>query len=691
MRNQTITSLSLLLVLSACSSSSTTINAGGSSGATGGTNGTTTSAGGNTTRAGTSGISTAGSATGGNSTGGNSSTSAPVTGGAASTVGGTSPTASGGATVTGGAMSTTTSGVQTPGGTSGGPTNGGTKATGGASSSTGGVAVGGGATSKTTPAGGSSGIGGSTGGVSAAGGAPLTGGASAAGGTSPTTGGASPTGGSSATGGSSQLVCSGNTPDKCSGVCTNLQSDKANCGTCGTPCQSYQFCAGGSCLPHYVSTKILPTTSLASDSSVQIQSAAVETNKAEGDLLIQMLLTDASVLMSGPSDTTITQVSANTQTGYTGYYASGLVRYTAGGTLVWGRDLLGVLGSTSSRSVYAPWVSPFVLNSTGDVMLAYDWEDPPPTGPVQQTSQMYLGRINSNNANLIWAAVYSTSATQVTTVVPRSAKNDYVTFGPAPDEFHGFNGDVWQVVENTTSGSAAATRLGIDYSNGALPDVNGSTIWLYGFGYAGTFALNPWSAQTWNITGNPSQIGGTDAFIIGVKDDGTSIGPWMSEGDWGPQYRVAMDSAGDLLVAASSGGYTTFNGGQDFITSSSGGVALVKINHTNGQIVWRTDISALPVQIIAAPGNRVVTMTQQLDSTTLAAIPTSPYQLNVYSNTDGTLLSSVSAGMMAQYMAAGTTDLFVLGNVSAASDFDPGTGTDSQGTTAGVYISRFSF
>ena len=595
-----------------------------------------------------------------------SSTATGVTGG--------SPSGNGGAsTAVGGTAASSSSGTTSSSSTA----SGGTPSTGGASGSAGTATTVGGFNA----AGGQNSTAGSTPGGSSTG-STNSGGASAgpSGGTVGT-GGVASTGGTAATGGSAQPVCSGTTPDTCSSSCTNLQTDKSNCGACGTSCQSYQFCAGGACLPQYVSTKVLPTQSLASGSSVQIQSAAVETNKTQGDLLVQLSLADSTVTMSAPTDTSITQVSTSTPSGGSGYTAIGLARYTANGTLAWGRDLLGVLGATSQRGVDSTTVSPFVLNSTGDVMVAYYWQDPPPTGPARQTSQMYLGRVNSDNANLMWAAVYSASALDVTTIVPRSAKSDYVTFG--------VNGEVWQVVENTSSESATATRLGVDNFSGALPDVNGATTWLYGFGYAGTFALNPWSTQTWNITSNPN--GGADAFIIGVKDDGTSVGPWMSEGDWGPQYRVAMDTAGDLLVAASSSGYTTFNGGQDFITKSTGGNVLVKIDHTNGQIIWRTELTTFPTMLTAVAGNRVVTMQQQLDSSTLAPIATAPYQLDIYSTTDGTHLSSLSAGMMAQTIAAGTKDLFVLGTVSAASDFDPGTGVDSQGSAAGVYISRYSF
>jgi hypothetical protein len=84
-------------------------------------------------------------------------------------------------------------------------------------------------------------------------------------------------------------------------------------------------------------------------------------------------------------------------------------------------------------------------------------------------------------------------------------------------------------------------------------------------------------------------------------------------------------------------------------------------------------------------------MSQKIDTSTQSPTPDAPYQIDVYAESDGTLLSSMSAGMMAQYVATGQTDLFILGTVNAATDFDPGQATDSHGSTPGVYISRFSF
>jgi len=42
-------------------------------------------------------------------------------------------------------------------------------------------------------------------------------------------------------------VCTGGSC--CGGVCRDLQSDEANCGTCGTVCTANQVCQAGSCFP----------------------------------------------------------------------------------------------------------------------------------------------------------------------------------------------------------------------------------------------------------------------------------------------------------------------------------------------------------------------------------------------------------------------------------------------------------
>lgn len=643
---------------------------GGSSNAGGSTSGGTSAVGGVTSTSG--GASGAGTVTSGGLTavgaGGNAASGAPTgiggaptPGGATSGSGGASTvgtlggaTGLGGATTQGGVIGT--SGAMGLGGATG-------EGTGGATSIGGSPSVGG-----------SVNIGGKANGGATTGGIKSTGGA--------VTGGTTNASGSPGTGGAPPSVCTGTT--NCSGTCVDTATDKANCGSCGAACEGYQFCAGGKCLPTYVSTKILPTIALASSATVQVTAAAVEINKAQGDVLVQLLLTDSAVTMSG-SELISTQVSAGTPSGSSGYTASGLARYTASGTLVWGRDLGSVLG-TSSQPISPGSVTPLALTSTGDVAVAYNKSDPPPTGPVIRTSQWRLARINTNNANVVWEATYSTSS-DARIVVPRSAKNDYVSFGVAPDNYHGVSGSVWQTVDNSSSGTA--TYLKSNYAVGAAPAPDGATVWLWGFGYGGTYAINPWSTQMFNITTNPSQVGGYDAFIIGVQDNGISIGPWMSEGDWGPRYSVAVDAAGDLIVGAECSGYTAFNGGQDFLPSA--GQVLVKVDHATGKIVWRTPITALPTVILAVPGNRIVTMVQQLDSMTQMPAPTAPYQLRVYSGADGSLLSSFETGMMAQALAVGTTELFVLGTVSAATDFNPGTAVDTQGSAAGVYISRYAF
>jgi hypothetical protein len=43
------------------------------------------------------------------------------------------------------------------------------------------------------------------------------------------------------------LVCSGSTPDECSGVCVNFDEDETTCGDCDTSCTGGQYCNSGTC------------------------------------------------------------------------------------------------------------------------------------------------------------------------------------------------------------------------------------------------------------------------------------------------------------------------------------------------------------------------------------------------------------------------------------------------------------
>lgn len=48
--------------------------------------------------------------------------------------------------------------------------------------------------------------------------------------------------------GTCSITCSGSTPDLCGTACVDKQKDNANCGTCGTVCQSGKNCSNGNCV-----------------------------------------------------------------------------------------------------------------------------------------------------------------------------------------------------------------------------------------------------------------------------------------------------------------------------------------------------------------------------------------------------------------------------------------------------------
>jgi hypothetical protein len=179
-------------------------------------------------------------------------------------------------------------------------------------------------------------------------------------------------------------------------------------------------------------------------------------------------------------------------------------------------------------------------------------------------------------------------------------------------------------------------------------------------------------------------------MLIGAQDSGDSIGPWLTEGDWGVTVtNVVIDSAGDLVFAATSGGYATFAGGQDFL--SSAGSVLVKVNHTNGNVMWRTQLAKVPAAVSIAPGNRIaVLFVQESES--------GPFEIGIHRNGDGKPVTSFVGGRTSslfsgrrRLLASGTSDLYVIGFVDGGADFNPGSAVDTQGETPGVFISRYTF
>ena len=617
--------------------------------------------------------------------GGATSSGGTASGGRTSANGGTNDTASSGGR-SGAAASTQSSGGtselrSTPsfggGGTSVGGSGGGSGGTSPAvaGSSTGGNSTGSNSTSRATTIGGTSNA--SVGGASS-------GGVSAAGGKATSSAGGVPSGGTPASGGTSNvsvagasqggttaatttLTCLG-TLKVCGSSCVDTQTDKKNCGACGNGCEEYQFCEVGKCLPTYVSTNVLPTTASDSSSRSEPWAAFVSTNKEHGDLIVQIRLVSTSVTLSAPGASKISTASG-------GYEGAGIARYTADGTLVWGRDTSQMCNGGVGR---------MAVTSTGEIVVPFLRGDPPIGGPATPTSHYWLGKYNGNTAALIWETIFPSD--DVRTVVPRSAKSDFVTFGAVSDEFGAPGGSVCQVADQSTS--ATVSRIATkNPAADAVIGADGSTLWVWGYFGGG---LNPWSTNTWANPRNP--YGGRGAFwLIGAQDTGVSIGPWYSETEQTIQFtNVAVDSAGDLFFAATASGYATFGGGQDFLGGA--GSVLVKLNHTNGNVMWRTLLAKQPAYVANAPGNRIALL-DYVDGTLYGTLG-----LRIFSNSDGTLLSSISTGRtsstassLATLIASGTSDLYVVGNVDIAADFNPGTAVDTKGATPGVFISRYTF
>jgi len=427
---------------------------------------------------------------------------------------------------------------------------------------------------------------------------------------------------------------------------------------CAASCASYQFCASSKCLPAYVSTRVLPATDQVSGSG-QVNGAVVLTNKPQGDIVVQL---------SG--ELNIYDPGASMQTALTG---SGYARYTTDGKLAWFRSRESLVSSTSvSRE------SAIALVPPSDFALSYAKYDPP-TGPTAGTYSFRLARINGNSGNLTWEAKYPTTTDGSGSnllVVPRMAQGDLLTFDPAVAYFPG---ETCQVTDQGAAPSVAC--LGSNYVIGALAGTDGTT-WTWGAPIdTVSSALNPFSAEKSSFTANPYQFGGSDAFILGIRGVSTSVGPWMSEGDYGPTLGLAALPGGDLAVTAQGNGYMTFNGGQSLLGET--GSILFRLDTTTGQIVWRKALAQTPSKIITAPGGRIAVLNH--------ASATAP-SLQLFDGANGALLSTLPLPPTSYpVLAAGQTDLFVLGDYSSAVDFDPGPGTDKPTSSRGVYISRYSF
>ncbi|HVZ85371.1 MAG TPA: hypothetical protein VHG72_00255 [Polyangia bacterium] len=371
----------------------------------------------------------------------------------------------------------------------------------------------------------------------------------------------------------------------------------------------------------------------------------------------------------------------------------GLARYTSGGALVWGRDLEQTLG-TSSQPVYVTngqTYCPFTLAPNGDVVIVYLRANPPPTGPVAQTSQFRLGRIDSNSTALVWESTLPINY-DATTVVSRPNRNDFLTFGAPPDMFHGETGSVFEIKNGSGGTGATPSYLAPNGVGGSVIGKDGITIWEWTAQGEGSGQLNPWSAMTWNNPGFGAAaiIGAQDGGNPSTSGNGTELGPWWSEGDYAPNFnQIVVDGNGDLVASVTSSGLTRFNGGMAFVPAA--GTSLVKISGSTGAVLWQISLPASTFALSSAPGNRVAVVVSS-DTTDLVSTPNSALQpmLRLYSDADGSLLTSFSVGPGASVLAAGAQDLYVLGVSTASADYNPGAGTDT-GTAPVMYFSRYTF
>jgi len=432
---------------------------------------------------------------------------------------------------------------------------------------------------------------------------------------------------------------------------------------CAAACAGYQFCSSGKCLPSYASTRVLPATDQTSGSG-QVNSAVVLTNKPQGDLIVQFAEASSELLLSDPGASMLTNLAG-----------AGYARYTADGKLVWSRSRETLAASTNvGRESAIALVPPsdFATN-----YVKYE----PPTGPVAGKYFLRLTRVNGNTGNILWEAKYpnTTSADVIPRLlVARPVQGDFLTFDPASSRQSG--GEACRVIDSGTSG--AVTCSGASYAIQAVSGADGTTAWIWGApGSTNSFALNPLSSSQWPFSTNPFQYGGEDAFILGIRGASASVGPWMTEGDYGPGLILAALPSGDLAVTAQGNGFMNFNGAQSLLAQT--GSVLFRLNSTTGQILWRTPLAQSPTTLIAAPGGRIAVLNQ--------ASGTNP-SVQLFDGSNGAILSTLPLPPTSSpVLAAGQSDLFVLGDYSSSVDFDPGTGTDKPSSSRGVYITRYSF
>jgi len=293
----------------------------------------------------------------------------------------------------------------------------------------------------------------------------------------------------------------------------------------------------------------------------------VLTNEPQADLVLQL---------SG--ELKLDDAAPSTQTALTG---RGYARYTADGKLVWFRSTRSLTGSDKVGAESA-----LALVPPSDFALSYVAPNVQ-TEPVVPTSSYRLARVDASSGELTWQAKYpSNFLNGIPLLVVRSTQGDFLTFYPA--QSRSLPGEACRAMDNGTS--ASVTCSGSSYAIGAVSGVDGTSAWIWGApGIDGAASSNPLSASQWPFTSNPQRFGGEEAFILGLRGASTTVGPWMTEGDYGPGLMLAALPGGDLAVTAQGNGYVAFNGGQTLLEQA--GSVLFRLDATTCHVVWRTPLA----------------------------------------------------------------------------------------------------
>jgi hypothetical protein len=413
---------------------------------------------------------------------------------------------------------------------------------------------------------------------------------------------------------------------------------------------------------------VLPVTPL--DALSQIHGAAVT---SAGDIVVQV------DLQAGATSATVTfnnATEASSQVSTT-YSTCAMGRISPTNHLVWGTDVASSFMSGSTYNTAITFSQVAVLANDDLVVSGLDTI----TGASgATTSANVLSRVDGAAPYLRkWAISYTE---RPLTIFPRPSRGDYITIGAGPNDFFFNNSNVIRAFESTLTATTVTQNI---YNTMAL-GLDKTTVWMVGgcYGQSSINAptkLNPWSATTTDLTGGRS-------FIIGAKDDGTSIGPWLTTnagtrpaGLW----RIVVDANGDLIVLANEGGrgYTgavSLNGKE--ILAAADSASVFKVAASNGNVVWKASLpSSGFVPVTVAPDGAVIIISPN----------TSTYSLTMYKNADGSVPVAFTGSGAAQAVAASATSLYVLGSVSGSADFNPGTKSDIQGTLPGIFVTRFSY